>query len=80
MAQSKFFELITGDENLIIEVINDFNIKYETDFELVNFEDKDGVIFAKVKYEKSTINDIFQLGCIFGMKIHKKRNLGEIDW
>jgi hypothetical protein len=76
----KYFELIAGDEYLIVETIKYYNEKYNSDFFIENFEDKDGVLFAKIRYVKSTVDDIFQLGCFFGMRIQYKRDRKEIEW
>jgi hypothetical protein len=80
MNHSNSFELITGDEILISEVVDYFNAKYGRDFKITGYDNRDGVIFAKIAYEKSTLNDVFQLGSIFGMRIQYKRDKGELDW
>ncbi|MDO4230396.1 MAG: hypothetical protein Q4C98_11325 [Capnocytophaga sp.] len=60
--ENKYFEVITGDETLIQEVIEYYNELYKTDFIINEFEDRDGVIFAKISYTKGNINDAVQLG------------------
>jgi hypothetical protein len=53
---------------------------YRTDFEIVDFENRDGVIFASVKTIISTDSDVFLLGSYFGMEVQIKRSKKEIDW
>ncbi|WP_172917728.1 hypothetical protein [Capnocytophaga canis] len=74
------FEIITGDEILIQEVIEYYNDLYKTDFIINEYEDRDGVIFAKISYTNANINDVVQLGVFFGMRIQYKRDNNEIDW
>lgn len=78
--KNNFFEVITGDEILINDVIKYYNDSYNCDFFIQEFEDRDGVIFAKINYTKASINDIAQLCIFFGMRIQYKRDKNEIDW
>ena len=73
------FDVICGDDKLIIDSINSYNKYYKTDFEVVEFI-YDEVIFARLKATQYKISDIFALGCQFGGYIEFKRQKGEIDW
>ncbi len=73
------FDLVSGDELLIAETIDNYNADYKTDFEVLGFDNRDGVLFATVSTTASA-DDIFQLGCFFGMNIQHKRESKEIDW
>ena len=74
------FDIQSGDEILIKEVINYYNQKFKTDFKVVKFEEDDFVIFATVEYDKARLCDIFALGGYFEASVHKKRQNKEIDW
>ena len=45
------FDIISGDDILIKEVINNYNKTYNTDFEIVKFI-YDEVVFARIKVSK----------------------------
>ncbi|WOC53119.1 hypothetical protein BPO_p0036 (plasmid) [Bergeyella porcorum] len=78
--KNTIFEIITGDEILIKEVVEYYNNLYKTNFFIEEYEDRDGVIFAKISYTNANINDVAQLCIFFGMRIQYKREKGEIDW
>ena len=73
------FDVICGDDKLIIDSINSYNKYYKTDFEVIEFI-YDEVTFAKIKVTQYEISDIFALGCQFGGYIEFKRQRKEIDW
>ena len=73
------FEIISGDDVLIKEVINNFNKTYNTDFEKVKFI-YDEVVFARIKVSKFKLSDIFDLGSQLGGYAQHNRQKGEIDW
>ncbi|HMI62253.1 MAG TPA: hypothetical protein VK518_15140 [Puia sp.] len=76
----KYFDLVAGAEFLIEEVIADYNKDYATDFEIVEFDNRGGVLFAVVKFSKAKLDDVFQLGSFFGMRVQFKRDRKEINW
>jgi hypothetical protein len=73
------FDVICGDDKLILESLSSYNETYKTDFEVTEFI-YDEVIFAKLKATRYEISDIFYLGYQFGGYAEYKRKKGEIDW
>lgn len=73
------FDIISTDDIVIIEAVQDYNKIYKTDFEIVKFI-YDEVVFARLKVTKYQISDIFDLGYIFHSFIVSKRQKREIDW
>ncbi len=73
------FEIISGDDILIKEVVSNYNKTYNTDFEILKFI-YDEVVFARLKVSKFKFSDIFDLGNQFGGYAQFKRQKGEIDW
>lgn len=73
------FEIISGDDILIKEVVSNYNTTYKTDFEIVKFI-YDEVVFAIIKVSKYKLSDIFDLGSQFGGYAQHKRQNDEIDW
>ena len=73
------FTIISGDDVLIKEVLENYNNTYNTDFEIVNFM-FDEVVFAEIKVSNYSISDIFNLGFQFGSFVQIKRGAEEIDW
>ena len=74
------FEVISGNTTLIREIIEFYNKDYGTDFSVVDFDNRDGVIFAIIKSSNASDSDIFQLGNFFGMEVQIKRSKKEINW
>jgi hypothetical protein len=73
------FEIISGDDILIKEVVNNYNKTYNTDFEIVKFT-YDEVVCARIKVSKYKLSNIFDLGNQLGGYAQHKRQKGEIDW
>jgi predicted RNA-binding protein len=73
------FDIISGDDILIIEVVSNYNTTYKTDFEIAKFI-YDEVVFARIQASKYKLSDIFELGNQFGGYAKFKREKGEIDW
>lgn len=73
------FDIISVDDILIKEVVNNYNNTYETDFEITKFI-YDEVVFARIKATKYKLSDIFDLGNQFGGYAQFKRQKEEIDW
>lgn len=73
------FDIVSGDELVIVKTIENYNTDYKTDFEILGFENRDGVLFATITTTANP-DDIFQLGCFFGIIIQYKRDHKEIDW
>ena len=82
MEQSKeqFFDVIAGDKLVFPSVLQQFNEQYQSDFQIVEFEERDHVLFAVVKFSKASLSDLFLLGFYFGMRVQNKRNSKEINW
>jgi hypothetical protein len=82
MEQSKaqYFDIVAGVEYIIRQVIEKYNKDYKTDFEIVEFENRGGVIFAVIKFVEATLADVFQLGSFFGMSVQNKRHTKEINF
>ena len=76
----QYFDMVAGTEEVIQEVIEQYNRQYQTDFQIVEFENRSGVLFAVVKFLKAELADVFQLGSFFGMRIQHKRHTKEINW
>ena len=76
----QYFDMIAGVEYIIQEVVEKYNRDYKTDFEIVEFENRGGVIFAVIKFVNATLDDVFQLGSFFGMKVQQKRYNKEISF
>lgn len=74
------FEVIYGDEELFQNKVDQYNKTYHTDFEIIEFKERDGVEFATIQAKSAKLEDIFQLGCLYGMMIEIKRQRHEIDW
>ena len=55
------FNVISNDDVLIKELIESYNNAYNTDFEIIEFV-YDKVVYAKLRVNKYTLNDIFYLG------------------
>ncbi len=74
------FKIISSDDILIKEVIEQYNSIYKTDFQIERFL-YDEVVFAIISVDKLTdISNIFHLGYQFGAFAQYKRNNKEIDW
>lgn len=73
------FEIISGDDILINEVVNNYNETYKTDFKILEFI-YDEVIFVRIKVSNYKVSDIFNLGYQLGIYVQFKREKGEIDW
>ena len=73
------FTIISGDDLLIKEILENYNNTYNTDFEIVNFI-YDEVVFAEIKVSNFSISDIFNLGYQFGSFVQIKRETEQIDW
>ncbi|MBB6001940.1 hypothetical protein [Arcicella rosea] len=73
------FDVISGDDEVILEAIFKYNNMHKTDFTVLEFN-YDEVVFAKIKVTKYKISDIFRLGYFFYSCEEKKRQKGEIDW
>ncbi len=57
---------------LFNEFLNEFNISNKTDFKVVSTDFLDGVEFVYLIFERSNVDDIFQLGYSFaGFRIRK---------
>ena len=74
------FEVATDDDVLIKELVDYYNGKYDTLFKILDYEDRDGVVFAIMELHQGSHSDVFQLGCFFGMRVQYKRSNAEIDW
>ena len=73
------FNVISTDDKVILEAIQEYNKIYKTDFEVIEFI-YDEVIFAKIKVSQYQLSHIFDLGYYFHSYIELKRKRGEIDW
>lgn len=73
------FKIISGDDMLIITVIEQYNKKNNTRFEVKRFE-YDEVIFAELHANSINASDVFGLGYLFGVTSQEKRVRNEIDW
>ncbi|MEA5260811.1 hypothetical protein VB264_23630 [Arcicella aquatica] len=73
------FDVISGDDEVILDVISKYNDIYKTDFTVLEFN-YDEVVMAKIKVTKYEILNIFHLGYCFSARIEKKRQKGEINW
>jgi hypothetical protein len=74
------FEIQSGDETVILEVVENFNSIYKTDFKVTKFEEDDFIMFATIEYQKESLSDIFDLGGYFEAKVNRMRQKKEIDW
>jgi hypothetical protein len=79
-SKAQYFDVIAGVEYIIQEVVEKYNRDYKTDFEIVEFENRGGVIFAVIKFVKASLDDVFQLGSFFGMQVQHKRHIKEINF
>ena len=73
------FDVISGDDILIKEVIKNYNRTYNTNFEIVNFI-YDEVVFSRIRATNYKVSDLFELGSQFGVYCQYKRQNGEIEW
>ena len=73
------FKIISTDDKIIIEAIQEYNKIYKTDFEVIEFI-YDEVVFAKIKVSQCQLSHIFDLGYYFHSYVVLKRQKGEIDW
>lgn len=73
------FDIISGDDILISEIVKNYNDTYKTDFKVIEFV-YDEVIFARIEASSFKISDIFNLGYQLGSTAEYKRQKGEIDW
>lgn len=73
------FDIISGDDMLIKEVVKNYNETYKTDFKIVEFI-YDEVVFARIETSTYKTSDIFNLGYQLGSTAQYKREKGEIDW
>lgn len=72
-------KIISEDDKLIYDVVESYNTNYSSKFNVKKII-YDEVIFADIEANYITIQDIFFLGCSFGIKSQIKREKGEIDW
>lgn len=72
-------KIISEDDKLIYDVVKSYNTNYSSKFNVKKII-YDEVIFADIEANFITIQDIFFLGCSFGIKAQIKREKGEIDW
>jgi len=75
----KRFRIISNDDKLILDVINDYNRRFFKSFTVTRF-DYDEVIFAEIYGEIIMVEDIFFLGSSFGTSAQAKRESRLIDW
>lgn len=73
------FEVISGDDVVILEAITSYNNLYKTDFEVTEFI-YDEVVFARIKVSMYKISDMFSPGYYFNSAVAKARQEGKIDW
>ncbi|MEA5260810.1 hypothetical protein VB264_23625 [Arcicella aquatica] len=73
------FDVISGDDEVILEAIFEYNNIHKTDFTVLEF-DYDEVVIVTIKVTKYNISDIFKLGYLFSACAEKKRQKGEIYW
>ena len=76
----KFRVICGGDDFLIKEVVESYNKTYKTDFEIISFEELDGVLFADLQISDMKMHHIFDLGSSFGGRLQFLRDKKEIDW
>lgn len=62
MPNSFNFFVNVNYDNSNFEVIDNFNKNFNTDFELIDIKDNDGLDYAKIKFINSSVIDIFCLG------------------
>lgn len=79
-SKDQYFDIVAGNEELIQEVIERYNRQYKTDFKVVEFDDRDHVLFAVIKFTKGSLYDVFQMGSFFGMLVQDKRHKKEVDF
>ncbi len=73
------FKIISNDDKLIVEIINNYNKNYHKKFSLKEF-DYDEIILAQIDATEIFVEDIFYLGVCFGAKSQIMREKNEIDW
>ena len=71
--KNKTIEFPTGRNNLMNIAIDEVNSNYQTNFKLLNIEDKDGVTFAIIDVGESNPEMVFTLGYVYGMKCEGER-------
>jgi hypothetical protein len=72
-------KIISSDDKLILDVIENYNKVYGTDFRVEEFI-YDEVVFAVLSATRFTYRDVFDLGYQFGGTAQYKRDRGEIFW
>jgi hypothetical protein len=70
------FNVISGNDVLIKEIVESYNNIYNTDFEIVEFI-YDKVVYTKLRVNKYTISDIFRLGYQLGGFVENQRYKSE---
>jgi hypothetical protein len=73
------FTIISTDDKVILEAIQEYNRIYHTNFKVIEFI-YDEVVFAKITATQCKLSDIFDLGYYFHSYVALKRTQGEIDW
>lgn len=73
------FKVMSSDDKLIVQVVDNYNKVYGTDFTIIEFI-YDEVVFARLTATKYSLEDIFNLGYQFGTTAQHKRERGEVLW
>jgi hypothetical protein len=73
------FKVPSSDDKLIIQVVDNYNKHYGTDFAIAEFI-YDEVVFVRLTATEYSLEDVFNLGYQFGVTAQYKREKGEISW
>lgn len=66
------------DDSIVRMLLTEFNMKYDADFELTNFEDIHGVGYATVSSLNFSQKLALKLGIEYGLLIRKLRDEGKV--
>ena len=74
------FEVMVMFPDLLEDVIRNFNINHNSDFQIFEIIEEIEIVFCKIKVTQYEVSDIFSLGYSLATNQYILKNSGKLDW